>query len=381
MPISPAAFAAEFDTFKTNVRRKSNQTFVSFRQGLPFEWEGYKRSLREDAVRTLDAANWRADEIGAGRIIECVVRAIESPRSASGDKNNLLRWENRYGHANRSHRALLDSRTDPVQLKRFESCLYDLYHDKRSDAESFRDLLDLAGKRYDLLAYLFFLKDAERFMPIGTTTFDEAFRSLGSSLVTQQRCSWDNYEQFNLTLAEISEALRTAGGVADADLLDAHSFCWMLVRLKLKLAAGEEQPRTSPKKGTVKVYDIVEKWIWRMAETVERTVAGAQGQIIEKTVKLKELRMSRAQLEELIRVLIERQEGRCALTGIPLQYSEKDADPQLLASVDRIDSSGHYDTGNLQIVCRFVNFWKSDMADEEFRRLLSLVRRDELALD
>jgi hypothetical protein len=61
-----------------------------------------------------------------------------------------------------------------------------------------------------------------------------------------------------------------------------------------------------------------------------------------------------------------------------LQYRGDHTDHQLLASLDRIDSNGHYAEGNLQVVCRFVNKWKSDLANAEFIRLLSLVRQDEL---
>jgi hypothetical protein len=46
----------------------------------------------------------------------------------------------------------------------------------------------------------------------------------------------------------------------------------------------------------------------------------------------------------------------------------------LLPSVDRIDSNGHYEAGNLQVVCQFVNFWKGSSDNEEFKRLLMLVR-------
>ena len=43
--------------------------------------------------------------------------------------------------------------------------------------------------------------------------------------------------------------------------------------------------------------------------------------------------------------------------------------------MDRIDSNGHYEFGNLQVVCQFVNFWKSDSDNSEFKRLLRLVMR------
>ncbi|MER9337437.1 hypothetical protein NKJ06_26215, partial [Mesorhizobium sp. M0293] len=75
-------------------------------------------------------------------------------------------------------------------------------------------------------------------------------------------------------------------------------------------------------------------------------------------------------IEQLIAWLLDIQENRCALSGIPFDFGGSDADKALMPSVDRIDSDGHYEDGNLQIVCRFINAWKSDSDDEEFRRLL-----------
>jgi hypothetical protein len=72
--------------------------------------------------------------------------------------------------------------------------------------------------------------------------------------------------------------------------------------------------------------------------------------------------------------LLDLQGNRCALTGIPFEFHGMDSDKNLLPSLDRIDSDGHYEAGNLQIVCQFINFWKSDQDNEEFKRLLMLVR-------
>ena len=46
----------------------------------------------------------------------------------------------------------------------------------------------------------------------------------------------------------------------------------------------------------------------------------------------------------------------------------------MLCSLDRIDSSSHYAPGNLQIVCRFANEWKSSRDNTEFKRLIEVVR-------
>jgi hypothetical protein len=53
---------------------------------------------------------------------------------------------------------------------------------------------------------------------------------------------------------------------------------------------------------------------------------------------------------------------------------------RLAEFLDRIDSSGHYEDGNLQVVCQFINFWKGDSENELFARLLMLVRnQDEIS--
>jgi hypothetical protein len=109
---------------------------------------------------------------------------------------------------------------------------------------------------------------------------------------------------------------------------------------------------------------------------VEQTTKSANGQTVERIAKNKDFGFKdRLELERYLHDLLEAQGNRCAITGLPLQFSGSHDDKQMLSSLDRIDSSGHYERDNLQIVCRFVNFWKSDMADVEFRRLLAIVKQ------
>lgn len=77
-----------------------------------------------------------------------------------------------------------------------------------------------------------------------------------------------------------------------------------------------------------------------------------------------------ANLAELLDV----QNDRCALRGLPFQYHGLGGDKALLPSLDRINGAGHYEAGDLEVVCQFVNFWKSDSDNEDFKRLLMLVR-------
>jgi len=377
MAMSADDFDAQFNHFRESVRRASpaGLEFKSFRDGLAAQWEGYKPRLRHHALSLLDIAHWREDGIGKGQILNKVIASIEV--EGRNDRNNLVNWLNRFGHANRSHHALLDARLDSHQCFAFEKLVFDFYLNHSDDPIVFESLCNLAGRRYDLLAYLFFLKDMERFMPIASQTFDEAFAVLGIDLVTRGQCSWDNYTRYNNALLGIQTALRERAGLPDARLIDAHSFCWMLIRVDRELAnrpapsAGTHQ--TQRDAGTV--YDARRISIYEMAEAIERTVRNSNGQIVERVVKNKELRMTRLELENFLLELMEKQENRCALTGVPFHFSrDPNCDKALLPSPDRIDSDGHYERSNLQLVCRFVNFWKSDSDNEEFRRLLALVR-------
>ena len=76
-----------------------------------------------------------------------------------------------------------------------------------------------------------------------------------------------------------------------------------------------------------------------------------------------------------VSALLEQQQRRCSITGLELQPLGQHDDPERIASLDRIDSDGHYESGNLQIVCRFVNRWKGDDRDQEFRRLMDLLKQ------
>lgn len=128
------------------------------------------------------------------------------------------------------------------------------------------------------------------------------------------------------------------------------------------------------KAGVGKVYSARERAIWRMVAGVKGTVTSSNGQVVERVVKNKDLLVSEDDLRRIIDELIDDQDRLCAISKIPLQFDGEETDKQLLCSLDRIDSSRHYELGNLQVVCRFINKWKSADQDHEFRRLLGIVR-------
>ena len=126
--------------------------------------------------------------------------------------------------------------------------------------------------------------------------------------------------------------------------------------------------------GPVIVANARQRTLATMAFNAESAAANANGQQVLRNMKIKNFGFAtRRELEEYLDKLLDAQDGICAISGLPLQFAGDD-DPELCCSLDRIDSNGHYEPGNLQIVCRFINRWKSDSPDPDFRRPLAVVR-------
>jgi len=374
--IDPRAFREAFARFQMLIAAKSGRPFASFSEGLIHDWESYKPRLRDRALDLLSAEQWSEADIGSGTILNRAIAAIEIQESRHNLTNNLVFWQNRFGHANRDHRALLEGASNPKLRRELEGLLFGLFRDGADEGEIFDRLSELTGGKYPLIAYLFFLKDMDRFMPIQPTAFDLAFRALGIDFSTLRQCSWQNYSAYNQTLAGLRPLIEAPTGLENVRLVDAHSFCWMLATL-LKMEAEGSITRGAAGKDEARYLDGREISIIAMRLSVENTVKNSNGQIVQRILKNKELRMTTTELEELIASLLDLQGDRCALTGIPFQFHGPEADKNLLPSLDRKDSAGHYEVGNLQVVCQFINFWKSDSDNSEFQRLLMLVRRVE----
>lgn len=73
-----------------------------------------------------------------------------------------------------------------------------------------------------------------------------------------------------------------------------------------------------------------------------------------------------------------KQEGRCALTGIEMDWQAKGGvgrgrRAMTAPSVDRIDSHGNYTLDNIQIIMNAVNVMKNDMSTDQFVALCEQV--------
>lgn len=107
-----------------------------------------------------------------------------------------------------------------------------------------------------------------------------------------------------------------------------------------------------------------------LAATILQTVS-ASDRSVTRITKTKLTDMNQQELEELIIQKIKDQKRICKLTGIKMKNS---GDPNFYPSPDRIDSERGYFRDNIQIVCRFANEWKSDQPNEEFLKLIKVVK-------
>lgn len=81
---------------------------------------------------------------------------------------------------------------------------------------------------------------------------------------------------------------------------------------------------------------------------------------------------------EMLIKLLDKQEGKCALTGLQLTcILEKGNKAQTNASIDRLVSGGPYILENIRLTCARINIMRSNMTDEEFIYWCNLVSQKE----
>ena len=219
--IDPYLFEKQFEAFQKFVEEQSKVTFVSFASN-PYtnEQEGYKYEIYRAARNKLAFQAWKKSDIGSGDILASTIESIEL------QNNNLVQWQSRYGDEKRPHHPLFKAKQYPKQAKLIEQCLFKLYHHTDVEA-SFDELIKIFGKKYALIAYLFFLKDNSKYLPIAPSYFDRAFELLGVDFKTSKRCSWENYSLYIYLIGQLKIMLSEVLS-SEVSILDAHSFAWML---------------------------------------------------------------------------------------------------------------------------------------------------------
>jgi len=216
----------KFDRF---VRDHNEGGVFSFNDGFIDKYEGYKKEIPLAAKKILESETWKKNWIGTGKILNCVVDAVEY--GTQSGHNNLVHWNKR--------RVFFEWFFDkPEYLQRVELLFFNLYiGDNDNEGEIFDELCDqnALGAIYDLISYLYFIKNPDRYVPNKPNNFQDAFRLLGEHYYFRMslHCSWENYQTFLGRLEEIRQNLVKYYSARydfneEISLIDAHSFCWII---------------------------------------------------------------------------------------------------------------------------------------------------------
>lgn len=198
--------------------------------------EGYKAKIAKIAREKLGFESWKEDDIGTGVIAKRVVEAIEVADNLVDRSFVVPIFKDQ-----------LDSST--IDFKPgCEKVLYDIYCGE-DEEKAFAEATKLFGAKYALIAYLFFIKDSTRFLPVSPERFDKIFQKLNIDFILSYRCSWDNYGEFISIVRNVQKQLDEADiSEGEISLLDAHTFIW------------------------IRQYPEYEKWQKDVEERIEETV-------------------------------------------------------------------------------------------------------------
>ncbi|MEM7694115.1 MAG: hypothetical protein AAF318_06675 [Pseudomonadota bacterium] len=377
--IDLTTFNIALSEFRRIHRLIAGEDFSGWSTGFVHHREGYKTPLRQEALRRLSLQDWTEDAIGSGTLLRRTIRSIEIDASAGVEANNLLIWEvGIHGRSGCEHVGLLDCLERADGVGTIEAVLFRML--KRQDVEgAFDPLIEIVGKRYPVMAFLSYLVDDTRYMPIKPKRFDELFAFLGVDLRTAHQCSFENYRAFNGVIAQVREHLGQVPELSDARLINAHSFLWMLDwfrRLEASGQIGKQRAKEQKRRKALAERPVrggVALSVERMIHSIEGAVAQSGRTTAGREAKDKRLTLSRVALRQHLVDLVAAQADRCQLTELPFCHSA-DGDLQMRPSADRIDSKGDYAVCNIEVVCQFVNFWKGTTDNDEFKQLLNVVR-------
>ncbi|WP_435254674.1 DUF3883 domain-containing protein [Tenacibaculum sp. A30] len=213
--INKKTFEYALTEFKNIVEKDTTEKLVEFKtNSFINERENYKYAVLEQAKNSLLTKTWKEDEIGNGRILKSVKDSIQTNviYNYETHQNNLIDWRKK------------DNFSKLKANQKNEKLLFDFFKSKIKDKKAFDQFSEL-GFSYQLIAYLFFIKNSQKYLPISQTRFDLIFSSLNIDLKTSHNSSWENYQEYVGIIKQFQNYLKTK--FSGIELLDAHSFLWI----------------------------------------------------------------------------------------------------------------------------------------------------------
>lgn len=213
--ITEKNFEDALSKFKNIVEKDTNENLVEFKtNNFIEEHENYKYEVLNQAKNKLLTKTWKENEIGKGKILKAVKDSIQTNviYNYKAHQNNLIYWIKK------------DNFSKLKANSQNEKLLFEFFKSKIKDEKAFDQFSEL-GFSYQLIAYLFFIKNSQKYLPISQTRFDLIFSSLNIDLKTSHNSSWENYQDFVGIIKQFQNYLKTKfNGI---ELLDAHSFLWV----------------------------------------------------------------------------------------------------------------------------------------------------------
>ncbi|MCH5192419.1 MAG: HNH endonuclease [Oscillospiraceae bacterium] len=201
---------------KKQAERNCPTMEISFSSGYIRYQEWYKRDIYDKAQRILGIPSWSADMVGTGEITKKVLSVMKM--RVDSIQQNLLNWRDvTYDIEKKFSNHLYKS----------EDILYRLFTSDGKDEALFGEAIELWGKKFPLLSFLFFIKDCTKYVPARPDKFRERFKRLGFETDCLSECTWENYQTFLEIMKWVQEKL-AADIDRSAELIDAHSFVWMM---------------------------------------------------------------------------------------------------------------------------------------------------------
>lgn len=216
------------DNFRLYVEASGGRPFSSFESNeFLYKQEGYKTDIYRSARQLFVDASIKEKDIGTGKIINQIAIPVIRLSQNLVNKNQIIHFNNRLSES-------------PDEAERV---IYDIYYED-DEQIAFKNAVKFFGAKYDLIAYLFFIKDYNRYLPIRSTVFDERFKTLGIDFSTAYQCAWENYVQFNNVIDSVRFMMQEYYGFT-IRLIDAHSFVWQLELInEIVSGTGADEAKT-----------------------------------------------------------------------------------------------------------------------------------------
>ena len=171
---------------------------VSFRDTNSYLWkeEEYKSEIAVNARKMLSSYKWDESWIGTGKIARCAIDAMDH-------SGNLVQYNQKINFENRFNPEHESFQPDA------ERVIFELFRGSDDEA-AFNAAIKTFGAKYDTIAYLFYIKDSARFLPIRSRHFDQCFSELGIDYSTEGKCSYENYCGFLEIIGDAAYCIFTA---------------------------------------------------------------------------------------------------------------------------------------------------------------------------